>query len=644
MNTKHCFRRCAWPTRAVCLGLLLAMGEAGALTLVDPDLEATTFTGEPAVSVALPGGAAAGFTSYLYVVGRSDGGRIDQLIEFDAAGNELARSTLALDAAELMMGAGAYAGRVFLSEFGLPALVADGIYELHPDGSVTLFSGLGGGNPDPHGIAFGDGGTFGDFMYVANPTAGSSDARANTAIVRLDSDGDLLATLVSDPDGPYFLAMPPAAAQAEYGDYLYFTLIASNRVMRVDAAGNMSTFATLEPDDRGIALAFGIGGVFGDALYLLLNNPNSVDSRRFVRIDPDGTVVTLGTSLRGFRMAFDPDSTDLFLADEAGGVLRIGASDCDSNETGVLRFTAGARAVGEGDGTIEIPVTRACGSSGEVTLDYLLTPDTAMPADDYRHPPGSGTPQSDTGMLAFADGVATQSISIELVDNDALDGSRSFLVDLLTVTGGAVLGEPARAVITILDDEAGADLEVIDIDFPSVTAPVATFPGLGAGFNDLAYRFRVVATVRNNGPAAISGFSFELGVPKEHLAGFGQAPGSTCQVLTLDPQDPVEVHVSCTGLSLAPGATMRLPPDGAPFYVGYASTVPRGREFNYYAGVRSLGASVTDPVTSNDVLGEGLVPRTGSGGGSLAPRWLLLLGLPAWLQLRRRWRSAGIGM
>lgn len=617
--------------------MMLSPGAGHALTVVDPALEAITFSAEPVVSVAL-GSAAEGFDAYLYAIARGVSPRIDQLVKFDAAGTVIARSQLALDAAVLAMGAGGYSGRIFAGEFGLPDQATDGAYELHPDGTVTLFSNVGGGNPDLHGIAFGDGGSFGNNVYVANPTAGSSDARANTAIVRLNGDGSVAGNLVSDPAGPFYLAVAPADAKAEYGDYIYYTLLSANRIMRVDAAGNASTFVTLGPDERGVHLAFGIGGAFGNALYVSVVNDASSADHRLVRVLPDGTLENVATGIRGWRLAFDPASMDMFLANESEGIVRIGAPGCASDGPGTLQFTAASRNVSESDGSVEFAVSRSCGTVGEVTVDYLLTAGTAVPTDDYLHPSGGAAPQTDTGTLVFGNGIDLQSIVIGMVDNDVIDGTRGFTVELLVPTGGADLGDPSRLAVSILDDDVGADLEVVSLTFQEITSDIAEFPGLTAGFNDLRYRHRVVAQIRNNGQAAISNFSIELLVPKDHLAGYGQAPGSSCEVLTVDPADPVYVHVACTGLSLDAGASMNLP--DAAFYVGYASVVPRNAGYTYSVAVRTLGASVQDINAGNDSRSESLVPRTSSGsrsgGGATSPAWLAVFGLLAVLQWRRR--------
>ncbi len=631
------------------LGLLALAGPTRGqeLELVDPDLEVTTFSTTPTFGIALPGLDASDFPGFIYSLSRTESPRANEFAAFDANGSELFRRVIDVDAAALAMGEHAYAGRLFANDFALPYDQTDGVYEVFPDGSVNLFSELGGGNPDAHGIAFGTG-ALRDDMFVANPTGGTANPDANLSIARIGSDGAVLGALVTDPDGPYYVAFPPTGPAGPYGDYLYYTLLASNELMRVDAAGNPEVFASFETDERPITLVFGRGGAPGDDLYVVTNHPAGFASRRLARVLPDGSIETVGFGLRGFRLAVDPDGGDLFLANEGGGILRISDNPCvGAGDAGKLRFTSPSLSVPEGQGTLSVEVERICGSTGVVSVDYVLVAGTAVPAADYLHPPGSTTPQTDGGMLEFADGIVSQAIALEIVDNDVIEGDRTLAISLADPTGGAELASPGNFAITIVDDDAGADLAVTGIDFLEVSSPITPFTGLSSGFNELRYRYRVFATVRNNGPAAISNFSFEMGIPKEHLAGYGQAPGSTCSILTVDPPDPVEVHLSCTGLALGPGESIQLPPHGSPLYVGYASTVPASRAFTYYAGVRSLGASVVDPDPSNDVLGEDLIPRTSSGGGGAAsPLWLaaLLLGLSMTGPLARRRAGPGRAM
>lgn len=343
-------------------------------------------------------------------------------------------------------------------------------------------------------------------------------------------------------------------------------------------------------------------------------------------------------------------------------------NDCDTSP-GRLRFTFADRAVPENGGTISLGVSRVCGAVGEVSVPYLLvgvTPDTAVLSQDYRHPPGATTPQTDMGVVSFAPGTTSSSIDLELIDNDIIDGSRSLAIELQQPTGGAQLADPDRMVVKILDDESGADLAVLDaneqsnsIRFQRVTSSLA-FQGLTSTFNDLPHRFRVHPALTNLGPLGVHHFEVELRLPKLHLAGFGlenngatwESDGGrisvTCEIPVAN--DPDFVLVRCVhvlepggSFEIAPGARFSALPDHFKLYVGYAGTVPAGMAFGYEVEVSAVAPP--DANDANDVLVFELVPRAAStpipgsgGGGAVSASVLALLSLLGLVRAARRQR------
>ena len=98
----------------------------------------------------------------------------------------------------------------------------------------------------------------------------------------------------------------------------------------------------------------------------------------------------------------------------------------------------------ESAGVATVIVTRTSGRSGPVSVAYTTRADSATPGD-YT---------STSGVLNFADGQTTQSVSIP-INNDNLDEDlESFFFDLANPTGGATLGGQTRATITIADDDS----------------------------------------------------------------------------------------------------------------------------------------------------------------------------------------------
>ncbi len=115
--------------------------------------------------------------------------------------------------------------------------------------------------------------------------------------------------------------------------------------------------------------------------------------------------------------------------------------DDDTAPAGELRFTAATFTGREDTGVALIRVERVNGSSGTVTVDYTTNASTATPGVDY---------QDTSGTLTFADGETSQTFTVVILDDSINDPNETFNVALTNATGGATLGAPSQAVVTIL--------------------------------------------------------------------------------------------------------------------------------------------------------------------------------------------------
>ncbi|MGA9572856.1 MAG: IPTL-CTERM sorting domain-containing protein, partial [Lysobacterales bacterium] len=128
----------------------------------------------------------------------------------------------------------------------------------------------------------------------------------------------------------------------------------------------------------------------------------------------------------------------------------------DGNTPGQLRFTQTNQSGDEGD-AITLTVERINGTSGAVTVDYAITPNTATGAD-YNDTTAPG------GTLSFADGVTSRDISITLVDDPLWEpAAEDFSVALSNATGGATILSPSSQTVSINP----SDPVVISISAPS---------------------------------------------------------------------------------------------------------------------------------------------------------------------------------
>ena len=147
-----------------------------------------------------------------------------------------------------------------------------------------------------------------------------------------------------------------------------------------------------------------------------------------------------------------PETVNLALSNATGadlgadstGVLRI----ADDGASGPTRFSASSYTVDESAGLVTVTVTRSGGSlGGPVTVDYATGDGTATAGSDYT---------AASGTLTFGPGEASKSFTVPITNDSVHEDSESFQVALSNVTGGASMGSPSGATVTIADDDAAA--------------------------------------------------------------------------------------------------------------------------------------------------------------------------------------------
>jgi hypothetical protein len=133
---------------------------------------------------------------------------------------------------------------------------------------------------------------------------------------------------------------------------------------------------------------------------------------------------------------------------------------------GAFRFNSADYTVGEPGGSITVTVQRTGGMANNVTVNYATSNGTAIAGQDYT---------ATSGTLAFDGGQTSKTVTIP-INNDGLpEPDETFNLILSDATGGATLGVPNTAVVTISD--VG----------PPVSEPVL-FDYDGDGRSDLSVR------------------------------------------------------------------------------------------------------------------------------------------------------------
>jgi hypothetical protein len=118
-------------------------------------------------------------------------------------------------------------------------------------------------------------------------------------------------------------------------------------------------------------------------------------------------------------------------------------------QPGTLAFSAATFGVGEAAGTAAVTVTRSGGATGAVSATCTAASgggDTAVAGSDYTG--GAST-------VSWADGdAANKTCSVAIANDATVENAETFTVTLSAPTGGASLGAPVSATVTITDDDA----------------------------------------------------------------------------------------------------------------------------------------------------------------------------------------------
>lgn len=167
------------------------------------------------------------------------------------------------------------------------------------------------------------------------------------------------------------------------------------------------------------ALAFTNDGSF-DRIDLQTGSPGGVQPTMYI---DDVSLVAAGTPL--FRDSFE---------------------DVVAPAPGQLQFASAAVSIGEGGGSATIAVQRVGGSSGAVSVDFATSNGTAQAGLDY---------QAASGTLNWADGDASsKSVAVTILQDALVEGTETVQLAIITPGGGATLGAPAAATLSIVDDDA----------------------------------------------------------------------------------------------------------------------------------------------------------------------------------------------
>lgn len=149
---------------------------------------------------------------------------------------------------------------------------------------------------------------------------------------------------------------------------------------------------------------------------------------------------------------FAPDTIHIFNLDSNRELLFIGSGSTTAATS--IQFEFDQYVFPEDCGQASVAVIRIGDTAGALTADYVTSDATAQQKGDYT---------LSLGTLSFAAGETTKTISIPITEDAFREGDESFTVNLFNLSGSATLEEPARATVTIVDDDpSGTTINPID--------------------------------------------------------------------------------------------------------------------------------------------------------------------------------------
>lgn len=194
-------------------------------------------------------------------------------------------------------------------------------------------------------------------------------------------------------------------------------------------------------------------------------------------------------------------------------------SACFSNASAEpsVQFGAATLSVNEGSNNVVLTVTRTGDSSGTSTVHYATANGSATSGSDYT---------ATSGDLTFGPGITSRTFSVPIIDDSISEGNETFTATLSAPGGGASLGMPSKATVTIIDNDGSST------PTPSPTPTTVQLLNIsGRSFGQL------------DDQVSISGFIVSGASKKVTVRGIGPTLGTGDSAISNPLPDPmIELH------------------------------------------------------------------------------------------------------
>jgi uncharacterized delta-60 repeat protein/uncharacterized repeat protein (TIGR01451 family) len=323
------------------------------------------------------------------------------------------------------------------------------IARLHPNGQIDLsFNADASAGGTVRALQVGMDGRIlmaGDFL--------SANGVSRVRIAILDGNGNLDTTFDpgTGPDASVRSAVFFNDDIVIGGLFQHYNGAVAPRVARLNNQGQLNTaFAAsvgIGADEFVSAMATRTNKIFVVGGF---NTFNGFEHHRITRLTTGGAVdpsINFGAGANSYisTIALQPDQKIII----GGGFTSFDGqtryyiarlNDGENVGQGSLAFSSINYSVLESAGTVTVTVRRKIGTEGTIHVDYATSDKTAYAGSNY---------VSTSGTLTFLPGETVKSFQIGISNDPAITPDRVFTVTLSNPSGGAVLGEPGAAAVTI---------------------------------------------------------------------------------------------------------------------------------------------------------------------------------------------------
>jgi uncharacterized delta-60 repeat protein len=263
---------------------------------------------------------------------------------------------------------------------------------------------------------------------------------------------DQATNLVLQPNGAILLA-----GTSNQGGGPHFAMARYAGIQAGNVQFSASAYSAAENSGTAVITVTRVGGSDGTVtVNYATSNGTAVAGTDYTAVS--GTLTfTAGQTTQTFTVSLKDDgifqltnkTINLTLSSPTGGgLLGIPSTavltELESDGPNNVQFSAASYSVPENGGSITITVTRNS-SAGSVSVNFATSNGTAVAGTDFT---------SSSGTLTFAAGQSTATFTVAVQDDAVFQNvNKTFTVTLSGPTGGAVLGNPISAVVTLLESD-----------------------------------------------------------------------------------------------------------------------------------------------------------------------------------------------